>query len=84
MKVVTINGMFAGDKDVSVHRADCKDVAKATLRRDHFTEEFDSKRELWLDYNADFIEEGGEDNAYAIHFLPCTAGLPDGGHYGKA
>lgn len=84
MKVVTINGTFAGDKDVSVHRADCKDVAKATRGRDYFTEEYESKRALWLDYNADFLAEGGESSAWPVHFLPCTAGLPDGGYYGKA
>lgn len=79
MKLVTINGMYATDHDVAVHRADCKDVAKATLGRDYFTEEFDSKRELWLDYNADFLAEGS--GAWFIHFHACTKGLPDGGNY---
>lgn len=79
MKVVTINGMYAGDDDVAVHRADCKDVAKAIRGRDHFFEEFETKRELWLDYNGDFLEEGS--GAWPIRFLPCTDGMPDGGSY---
>jgi hypothetical protein len=84
MKLVTINGNGNNDYDVSVHRADCADVAKATKGHDWFNDEFDSKRDLWLDYNSDFLAEGGEDAAWPIHFYPCTAGLPDGGHYGKA
>lgn len=84
MELITINGTYSGDYDVAVHRADCKDVAKASKGRDSFEEEFDTKRELWLDYNADFIAEGGEDSAWPIHFHNCTKGLPDGGHYGKA
>lgn len=84
MKVVTINGRGVNDYDVSVHRADCRDVAKAIKGRDHFFEEFETKRDLWLDYNSDFIAEGGEENAWPIHFLPCADAMPDGGDYGKA
>lgn len=89
MKVVTINGSGGTDPyDVMVHKFGCRDIPKALRRdnfpHDHFVEEFESKRELYLDYNADFLEEGGEDSAWAIHFYPCTAGLPDGGHYKKA
>lgn len=84
MKLVTINGNGNNDYDVSVHRAGCADVPKAIKGHDHFLEEWDSKRDLWLDYNSDFLAEGGEEAAWPIHFYPCTAGLPDGGHYGKA
>lgn len=89
MKLVTINGSGGTDPyDVMVHKFGCADIKKA-LKRDNFphnsfTEEFDSKRELWLDYNSDFLAEGGEESAWPIHFYACTAGLPDGGHYGKA
>lgn len=84
MKVVTINGNGQGDYDVSVHRADCADVPKAIRGHDYFEEEFETKRDLWLDYNSDFIAEGGEENAWPVHFFPCTHGMPDGGDYGKA
>lgn len=84
MKLVTINGNGNNDYDVSVHRADCADVAKSIKGHDYFREEFETKRDLWLDYNSDFLAEGGEDAAWPIHFYPCTDGLPDGGHYGKA
>lgn len=89
MKVVTINGNGGTDPyDVMVHKAGCADIKKA-LKRDNFPhnsfeEEFESKRALWLDYNSDFLAEGGEESAWPIHFYACTAGLPDGGHYGKA
>lgn len=84
MKLVTINGNKYPDYDVSVHRDGCADVAKSIKGHDYFREEFDTKRDLWLDYNSDFLAEGGEDAAWPIHFYPCTDGLPDGGHYGKA
>lgn len=84
MKLVTINGNGRNDYDVSVHRADCADVAKSVKGHDHFFEEFESKRALYLDYNSDFLAEGGEDAAWPVHFYPCTAGLPDGGDYKKA
>lgn len=84
MKLVTVNGNGNNDYDVSVHRADCADVPKAKRGHDWFNDEFETKRDLWLDYNSDFLAEGGEDAAWPIHFFPCTAGLPDGGHYGKA
>lgn len=88
MKVVTINGMSEGDYDVAIHRFGCRDIKRAVNKgghtRDYFVEEIESKRDHWLDYNADFIEEGGESNAWPMHFYPCTDGLPDGGEYGKA
>lgn len=84
MKLVTINGNGNNDYDVAVHKAGCADVPKAIKGHDYFEEEFETKRDLWLDYNSDFIAEGGEENAWPIHFHPCTKGLPDGGDYGKA
>lgn len=88
MKVVTINGSGGTDPyDVMVHKFGCKDIKKAIMRdgfpHSYFVEEFESKRELYLDYNSDFINEGGEDSAWPIHFYPCTNGLPDGGDYKK-
>jgi hypothetical protein len=79
VKVVTINGNGKNDYDVSVHRADCNDVTKSVRGHDHFFEETESKRTLWLDYNSDFLAEGS--GAWPIHFYPCTAGLPEGGSY---
>lgn len=84
MKVVTINGSGGSDPyDVMVHRHGCADVKKALVRggfqHDYFVEEVESKRELWLGYNSDFIAEGS--GAWDIHFYQCTAGLPDGGKF---
>lgn len=84
MKVVTINGNGGSDPyDVMVHKFGCADVKKAITRgnfpHDYFVEETESKRDLWLNYNSDFIAE--ESGAWDIHFYACTAGLPDGGKY---
>lgn len=78
MRLVTINGNGNNDYDVSVHRADCADVAKAIKGHEHFFEEFDSKSDLWYDYNSFFLEDGEESGAYPIHFYPCTRDLPRG------
>jgi hypothetical protein len=80
MKLVIINGNGGNDADVAVHRADCQDVAKATKGHDFFTEEHDSKRAAWLDYNSDFLQEDGT-GGWPMYFLPCTKGLEDGGEY---
>lgn len=80
MKVVTINGNGGNDYDVSVHAADCRDVPKAIRGHGYFVEDVPSKRELWLDYNSDFLAEGS--GAWPIHFYPCVKTLlPDGGVY---
>lgn len=88
MKVVTINGNGHDEYDVAVHKFGCRDIKRAVNKgpfpRDYFIEEIDTKREHWLDYNQDFIRDEGEDGAWPMHFYPCTAGLPDGGHYGQA
>lgn len=79
MKLVTINGNGRSDHDVAVHRADCRDVKKDIRGHDWFNDEFETKRELWLDYNADFLDEDG--GAWPVYFHNCTKGLPDGGEY---
>lgn len=88
MKVVTINGNGHDEFDVAIHKVGCpaakRDIVKDGFARDYFVEEIDTKRAHWLDYNNDFINEGGEDSAWPMHFHPCTAGLPDGGDYGQA
>lgn len=88
MKVVTINGNGTDMYDVAIHKVGCPAAKRAIMKdgfpRDYFVEEIDTKREHWLDYNYDFINEGGEDNAWPMHFHACTEGLPDGGDYGQA
>jgi hypothetical protein len=54
-------------------------VPKAIKGHDHFYEEHESKRALWLDYNSDFLAASG--GAWPIHFFPCTKDLPDGGKF---
>lgn len=59
---------------VEVHSAACADVAKklATHRfEDAGTAEVDTTREAWVEYNIDFLDEGGAEAAWDIRFLPC-------------
>lgn len=86
MKLSTVNGSGPIEPDVMVHLAGCRDIARTKKRQGPFwsgewVEDFESKRDLWLDYNSDFIEEGGVENAWEIYFYPCTKGLEDGGEY---
>ena len=84
MQLATINTDGHNGHDVTVHKAGCRDIKKDANPRNWFplevwVEEFESKRELWLNYNADFLAEGS--GAWQIHFMACTAGLPDGGTF---
>ena len=65
--------------DIPVHAADCQDLGKyrgVTLHTTNYPEGF-TTRSVWLDYNADFLMEEGEDGAYPLQFFPCCykAGL---------
>jgi hypothetical protein len=78
MQVTVITDAYGS---VTAHKAGCRDVARETAphkHADHYTEEYASQRQVFLDYNADFIAEadGDEYNCYEIRFLPCTEGLP--------
>lgn len=84
MKIVTINTDGTNGHDVTAHKFGCRDIKKDVNPRNSFpcaffVEEVDSKRELWLDYNSDFLAEGS--GAWRIHFMACTTGLPDGGKF---
>lgn len=79
MKLTLINGNGGTEPDVAVHKAGCRDVAKAGRGHDHWDEEHDSKHDVWYDYNADFLAE--DSGAWPLTFYPCTKGLPDGGEY---
>lgn len=73
-----------GDGTVEGHRAGCRDIARSITSDGMFgddspwTEEFTSKRDAFLAYNADFIAEadGDESNTYEIRWLPCADFLP--------
>jgi hypothetical protein len=63
------------DGSVEAHAKGCRDIARKGKRflADSFDMTATSERQVFLDYNADFIEEndGDEENTYPIHFLPC-------------
>jgi hypothetical protein len=64
-----------------VHAADCADLKKAPAKRAAYngihTQSFPAgtdERDVWLDYNDDFLAEGGAEAAWPLTFLPCCAG----------
>jgi hypothetical protein len=70
------------DGSVEGHKAGCADI-KRQGHKDHarfgdaWTLEVESKREAFLDYNADFLDEGqAEDEVYQIRWLPCANHVP--------
>lgn len=73
------------DDGVHYHAADCRDLESPKYRMarrsgqwgTHTEDAGTDERDVWLDYNADFLEEAGVDGAWDIRFYPCThrAGL---------
>lgn len=75
---------IATGQEVKVHAATCADLKKAPTKRAAYngihTQTFPAgttERDVWIDYNEDFLYEGGADSAWPLVFLPCcaTAGL---------
>jgi hypothetical protein len=75
---------YANGQEIKVHSAGCADLKKAATKREAHngihTQTFPAgtdEREVWIDFNDDFLEEGGADAAYPLVFLPCCheAGL---------
>jgi hypothetical protein len=77
---MTIKLTIAQGDEVKVHAAGCADLSKAPTKRAAYngiwTQEFDdgtTERDVWVDYNQDFLEEGGAEAAWPLVFLPCCA-----------
>lgn len=75
---------FANGNDIKVHAAGCADLSKAPTKSAAYngihTQTFDAgtdERDVWVDFNEDFLNEGGADAAWPLEFLPCchAAGL---------
>lgn len=75
---------FANGTDIKVHAAGCADLNKAATKREAHngihTQTFPigtTERDVWIDFNEDFLAESGADGAYPLEFLPCCkpAGL---------
>lgn len=68
------------DGTVHGHAAGCADLKRGAAYKHHkdeqFTVEVETKRDAFLDYNADFIAEGGEENAWPVEWLPCADHVP--------
>lgn len=80
----TIRLTFAQGHDVDVHAAGCADLKKSATKSAAYNgmheQDFPvgtDERDVWVDFNYDFLEEGGEAAAWPIRFLPCAhaAGL---------
>lgn len=79
-QVVTMN---MRDGSVQGHAHGCADLKRGRAKfaepsqADDFMD-VTTKADAWLDYNADFLAEGGEDNAWPIEWLPCASHIPAG------
>ncbi len=74
MASITILNSLKTSASVEAHGAGCADIARKVRARSHevsYTFEFETTREVWLDYNLDFLEEGGPTSAWDIKFMPC-------------
>lgn len=72
---------FCNGQDIKVHAAGCADLKKAATKRQAHngihTQTFPAgtdERDVWIDFNEDFLEESGADGAYPLEFLPCCHG----------
>ena len=65
------------DGTVSAHKAGCRDLGKARSQRlDMYTDSYSTKREVFLDYNADFLADGtDEEYCHPIDFKNCCTKL---------
>lgn len=71
---------FAQGDDIKVHAAGCADLSKAPTKRAAYNgfhsvqfPEGTTERDVWIDFNEDFLYEGGADAAWPLVFLPCCA-----------
>ncbi len=78
--MATIALTFANGNDIKVHAAGCADLAKAPTKRAAYngmhTQQFPAgtdERAVWIDFNEDFLYEGGAAAAWPLEFLPCCA-----------
>lgn len=84
---MSIKLTIAQGDQVKVHATGCADLSKAPTKRAAYNGIFEfnqpdgsSERDAWIDYNQDFLAEGGADAAWPLVFLPCCAAaglLPD-------
>lgn len=72
---------FCNGQAIKVHAAGCADLKKATTKHEAHngihTQTFPAgtdERQVWIDFNDDFLEESGADGAYPLEFLPCCHG----------
>ena len=82
---VTLANMTDGT--VQGHKAGCRDLTTSRTRKggrrvevqSEWTFETETKRDAFLDYNADFLAEGQEeDEVYQIEWAPCADHVPAG------
>lgn len=73
------------DGSVQVHGVGCADLkrSKAKFADDPTLWDCKDTADVWASYNSDFLAEGGETNAYDLHWLPCANHVPAGDNHAK-
>lgn len=67
------------DGTTAGHKAGCSDLKKLAQRHEVLdVEHYATKYDAWLDYNYDFIAEGGADSAWPIDWKACANHIPAG------
>lgn len=60
---------------IEIHGKNCADVTRK-LQNIFIIDQGeivgDTMKEIWEDYNSDFIAEGGPEDAWDLTFFPCT------------
>lgn len=73
------------DGSVQGHKGDCADLKRGKSYADEpWVLDVEDKAQAWLEYNVDFIAEGGEENAWDIKWLPCADHVPAGDPHKRA
>lgn len=66
------------DTEVEVHGVDCSHLTRFkrswewSAGGDAGEGDFATAQEAFMDYNEDFIQEGGDEGAWPITFFPCS------------
>lgn len=78
--MASITIIHKSNGDTEAHATGCRDIARK-LKTPFFDGgaviDAETTREVWLDYNSDYLAEGGSEAAWGIDFKPCCKLIVD-------
>ncbi len=79
--MTSISIIHKGNGDTEAHLTGCRDIARKLRTSEYvpgtFVLEAETTRDVWLEYNRDFLEEGGAESAWDVNFKPCCGLIVD-------